>query len=290
MYLHNSKTRELSPFLYGMRYDATTRAVEFLLNPWCISVFKEMNKETLVLQYCEKLGYIHPELDIEKNFGFNECSVNKGMVNGLVTLSFPLKALFTLSNKKCSACRGKKVGWNDTLCYFCRGSGYEFLKKSNTVSICTTLYLLTRYLNWTCFLDKDRPIPENKWGQQHLFIELDATAGIGGECSKELFGFLSKLPDGYQEKIQKDMFDLYMIIEGKDRFPEFEFYTRVQQFRCKIANTGRFYLEVPGQNGCSIHMDHYANTTQFTCHNVDVPQQQLCLVAGLASIVGGVYI
>lgn len=162
MHLQNLKTRLPLPFVYSLHYDPTTYAIEFRINPSCIPIFQTLNQENLPLRYCrEKLGFTDIESNLEKNFGLDNCSVNHGIVNGLLNISFSIKAFFTPSDQTCGACHGNKKDWNDTPCYFCRGMGKEFKEKTNSEAVCGSLYLLTRYLNWFCLRNEETPIPEN---------------------------------------------------------------------------------------------------------------------------------
>lgn len=288
MYLQNLKTHAPLPFVYSIHYDPTTYAIRFSINPSCIQIFQNVNPENLQLRYClEKLGFSNFESNLEKNFGFDNCSVNHGIVNGLLTISFPVKAFFTLAEQNCAACRGEKKNWKDDLCYFCRGTGKEFKEKTNGESVSASLYLLTRYLNWFCLRNEKTPILENKWGNQDIFLELQPRAGIGGECSPLFFSTIAKLPDMDIQR-RRDMLDLYLYMEGREQFPKVNFCITEHQFRNEVGEKGKFYIEVAGQNGCSIHMAHNSDS-EFTCHNVDTPQQHLSLIAGFASIAGSFF-
>lgn len=289
MYLQNLKTREFSPFVYSLHYDPPSRTLQIKINPACIPVLQNIPTENICIQYCKKnLGFVDFEPDIEKNFGFHNCCINNGIVNGLLSLSFPITAKLTISKKKCFACHGKKKDWNNDPCYFCRGTGKELDRENNIHAICATLYVLMRYLNWQCIANEKTIIPENRWGLQDIFLELDPTAGIGGECSKEFFERIKEIPDDAEKDRQREMFELNNYLDGKEQFPAFKLYNKEYDFRSEIKSTGRIYVEVPGQNGCSIHMAH-GSDTEITCHNVDTPYQQIGLIVGFALITNEFY-
>lgn len=290
MYLTRAKTGGSLPFVYSMSYDASIHAIEFNIHPSCAELLQGMNPQNLPLKYCcEKLGFNDIETDLNKNFGINNQSINRGLVNGLINLAFPLVAPYTLSSKPCTGCGGsgerQTFGFgDDKKCFFCRGTGKEIDNRTNMHEQCASIYLLTKYLNWGVLMKDENPFPKNHFGRQELFLEVDPKNGIGGECSKNFFSELALVDTNEMQLVrEKEMFELHSISEGRHLFPEITFYDREFQFRCEASEKGRIYVEVPGQNGCSIHMDHHQGE-QFTCHNIDRPQQQFCLLAGFSML------
>jgi len=90
MYLHNLKTRAPLPFIYELSYDVPARAICFNINPTCISIFKQMNPENLILRCCQEIfGLTEFEPDIEKNFGLQNSSINPRINQGFVSILFP---------------------------------------------------------------------------------------------------------------------------------------------------------------------------------------------------------
>lgn len=280
MFLEDLQTREPRPFVYGLSYDVE-KGITFKIHPIVVEYLKKIPIHNLISDNLRNFGPVPFGADIQRNFGFNNCSVSE-VVDGLIHLSFPVVTKFTPSLKNCTFCSGSKLSFNMEPCYPCKGTGKEFLERDNTDVICASLYILTLYLNWFCVQNDENPFPKNEFGIQNIFVQLDPRAGIGGEISISLMekvGLFSESEPQIQS-IVKNMFDLYLRLEGKDQFPQFEFHTREYQFRCEPRKTG-FYLEVPGQNGCSVHM---VRDREFACHNVDRNQQHLCLLAGLASL------
>lgn len=288
MFLENLKTRKSRPFVYGLSYDEE-KGIIFKINPMVMEYLKRIPIEKLLSDeqknYLEKGNKFEP--DIQKNFGFNNCS-NYSFADEVIDLSFPVITKFISGEEDCHFCHGDKVEFmSEKPCYHCRGTGKEFLEKDNTTDICFSLKILIQYLNWFCIQEDDNPFPENNFGIQNIFLELDSTAGISGEYSllfvDQMSLFLMSENDDFTNKVINNMFILYQKIEGKEKFPNFEFFERIYQFRCEFGKKS-FYLEVPGQNGCSIHRG--AIDMSFSCHNVDTRQQHICLLAGLASLVG----
>jgi hypothetical protein len=289
MHLTNLKREALPPFVYSLKYNPTIRAIEFCINPDCIPIINAIPSETFQSHWgLEKLGLSTFEGNILKNFGYENCSLNNGIQEGLLSISFPVKASVAISENTCFACRGTKKDWKDASCSFCKGTGKELLKKNNLDAICASMFVLTRYLNWRCIMRDDVVIPENKFGRQHIFLEVDPKAGIGGECSPYFFEQIKKIEDSVQETWLKNMFELDSYLDGNETFPGFEMDVRKYDFRCDVSESGRIYVQVPGQNSCSIHM-HHSTDFEFTCHNIDTVWQQVGLLSGFALIVGAFF-
>ncbi|MES2224828.1 MAG: hypothetical protein V4478_02465 [Patescibacteria group bacterium] len=287
MYLKKSKTKDPLPFVYSFSYDVPQKAFVFRIHPAAIAIFDSISFETLQIKYCkEKLNYSEVETSLERNFGINNCSRNEGVADGLIRLSFPVIATYAESETICETCKGEKKDWNDNPCFHCRATGKEFDKTNNVREICASMYILTNYLNWWVMKNDDSPVEENEWGNQAIFLQLGPLAGIGGECSRFFIESIAPFEELNKER-EKAMFELHQYIDGAEAFPGFPFFERVSQFRCENSGKG-FYVEVPGQNGCSIHMGHNSDK-EFSCHNIDRPQQQVCLLAGLGQITGSFY-
>lgn len=284
MYLKNLKDDKPVNFVYTLGYSHENGLI-FKINPCAAALLEKLPVDNLIIRYCkEKLHVTNFEPSIEKSFGFDGCS-KQSFVDDLIQLSFPPVVEFELSKKKCEFCHGKKKNFLGHKCYYCRETGMEINRNSNINTICVSLHVLTRYLNWTVMMDKDNPVPENKFGLQDFSIELDASAGAGGQCSETLFKTIKDHADEIEKKSQENMKLLYYKIEGREYFPKFDFHVSPYDFRCDIKESGGFYFEVPGQNGCSIHMDHHTNAKGFTCHNVDSNQQHLSLISGFATMI-----
>jgi hypothetical protein len=286
-----------TPFTYSFWYDSERFTFVFEINPACIEWFPKVNPENLALRYAkDRLGCTNIETDITKGFGVQGASLYKGIEDNKAILEFAIQSKATITEAVCTECEGTKNSkWAVDLrpCYHCRAIGFEIDFQNNLRDVAISLRTLFKYLNWFSIMndEMDEKLRTCAYGRtQHIFIENEintghdgsmAGAGIGGYCSEEFLETMKTHARSMERKRSVQMFELEKYIESRALFPNINFYETESHFRCEVNEDGGFYIEVPGQNGCSFYTSGRGRgEKEITCHNVDRVHQQIGLLSG----------
>lgn len=295
----------MKPKAYFLSYDQNSHSINIHIHQNLIPSFQTVNPENLYLRYRTQLmRNASLESDIQKNFGFRNCSVAKGIIDDYVVLSFPIPPT-AFTDNPCEECEGTGTSKHDETrtCYFCKGTKKQKQYRDlEWYAICVTLSLLFAYL--LAFLSDEETLHSF---DQHimLFTSVENSPGrmgIGGSVSRMFleYGyayfthykedeerFWKALSQGRVECLEalSAMTDLWGYMNG----------TPIGQqktdFRASIQENGYFYVEVPGQNGCTAAVSDHGPSGFFWDggksiheHNVDSSQQQLVLLVGVLMI------
>ena len=281
MVLHNLDKKNL-PFVYRFSFEQESNSLVIHINPEVIPRLALLNPDNLIIRPFKVLNF---ETDLNKNFGLNNCSDNKGVIDGLLTLKFPITPLLNFGEKICSHCHGsKKHKYSDMDCPSCRLTGKEKIYNHSLNDIADSLGVLLNYLNYIGLYIENDKLPETSLGYQSVIIDTLIGSGrggcaIGGEVSitflKTIF---SKNINEISKKVSETRHHIYLITENQSATPDWNRFEDKMSFPCWLnTNYLSIHLQVPGDNNCSIHIK---NNGEVTDHNIDHAQQQLELLCG----------
>ncbi len=258
-------------------------------------------------------------LDAMINFrgGFGESHFGQGTtikIESQTEQFYRLRAIipegFLYTDKVCSSCQGKKIDrkylsdYNyTTFCRDCCGSGLEATKQSQLVhELADNLVALFKLIDRVTCRDGDDLVHNHKKMLMFLLLTNGGymASGIGGYFTKDLENYLlfvlsQKEQDFLTGQVSEAMARVHDLIsyghnpERAHRdFFDFRVHISSSQDRAKL------YLEVPGQNSCSVYTAggmvpvcypvYKFDVRGLTCHNIDYPLQQVSLISGLAYI------
>ncbi len=284
---------ENAPFIYRLSYHEKRKALCFLINSLYLEQINAIWPENLIIKQYDNLQDFKFEANIEKNFGFNNCSVNRGITNGLLCLEFPIKPSFYFGTEECTHCEGTgEYEFGDGVCYDCRGTGKETIQSFSTRDSAHSIYVLIRYLNSiaseamdTITQQKDdRPITQSQLLYVQTFCAAEMNGHPIGSAVSHLFvkSIFSQNTKIIAEKVEQAMIKADQVICNEKNTPKYKRGSRDYEFNCWIRDDYQsVHIQVPGTNDCCIHID---NEGELTCHNVDSSTQQLELLIGLAVI------
>lgn len=246
-------------------------AITFSLTEGCASGIEPLLKKTrFAEEYEETFSLSKYEPDLTKAFGFDGAMKYEGTSKGYVHLSMPLdrkKDIYALSASASILC---------SLTHY-------YLKESQqgADASCTQLMMLQ---------------PGLRLEQQFRGFH---GAPLAGETSPRFTAWLKekhKKRDPFAE-VDEAIFEAYNVFIPKEN-PDTPRWLRSRSSikslksvcRFCYGESGSFGLHCPG-NACDIgtHPDYLYREAgdagrQFGCHNLDFPQQQLALMAGLAKL------
>ncbi len=283
------------PFVYRLSFEKDPPTLTLKMHPECAERAKKLPEKPPFIEDLEKefskFGMFCT--DFSKNFGFEGACENKGIVDGLLTLSFAIPSCFSLSDtEKCTYCNGtgkSEFGLGD--CIWCRETGKKKITSySKLYATAATLQAAFKYL-WYFAFDKKNPLPDLGMGFQLAFVgtyvNLTADmhgASLDGWCHN-LFLESCKILNRLQRKyasVENGMYAAYKQIENLKLTPNWRA-RRESDFRLFLGEKGSFHLQVPGVNDCSFYnTGSFGLKNEITCHNVDNADQQLYLLVGFA--------
>ncbi len=288
MLLHNLKNNY--PFIYYLSFRKKDQTLIVIINPECIEKINSLNPDNMIIKSYKESDF---ETNLEKNFGLNKCSNNKGIIANALRIEFPIIPRFQYSSEKCNECKGtKKSKYGDNVCWHCRLTGQERKYNHSLSDISNSLYVLLNYLNYVGLYSEER-LSKTSLGNQLLVLktvisnEMSGHA-IGGEVSPLfLESIFSQDVKEISQQVSEGMHQVYLVIENHFGSPRWKKFERDYSFPCWIrTNEKSIHLQVLGVNDCCIHIN---NRGEIGDHNIDHAQQQLELLSGFAILSDYVY-
>lgn len=236
----------------------------------------------IIAGFMEQFGFQTFGGEFTNDFGFDRSFAFKGIRNGFHEFRITLPVVRIFSKWKCRDCRGS--GHNKSynrMCIACNGKGRENsfdYNRAYAISASFTVFsALAYYLDEAAETTSSIPQILNV---QTVTIRDMHGGSLSGEYSVFLGRYLSGLPVGTSvEKMVRAMKRAYKIMDqGLGPLPRFG--------ASVDSDNGWLNVDCPG-DACGLHPSHGLEDGrgyEFSCHNVDTPQQQLTLLAGLAAL------
>ena len=231
----------------------------------------------------QQFGFANFVGNFEGNFGFDNAFIRSGGTEEFAKFEVPIP----LIRKKKGVCRECKGSGKDEVgdCLYCMGEGKEYFfdwKLANAISANFTVFFMH-----SRFPKKETscPLPQLMTVQTITQAEIHG-GSLSGEFSIPLCDWLKQLEERADqevlEAVTEAMWSAYTkMVNRPTLYPKY-------QFRAWIHDGGRLTLDCPG-NACGIYIPPESTWREdrgrkFSCHNVDIPMQQITLLAGLAAL------
>lgn len=239
----------------------------------------------IVVSYKKEFGFENFSSSFDKDFGFNNCFKYKGVKkDGFVEFFIKIPLIKIILDKTCEHCggSGKDKYITSNRCLWCSGKGKEYIINWEIMRAISASFSVFSLLFHHCEVETSASKPQ--------LLTFDTIArkeqhggSINGEFSIPIMNWLKGFePNTEFPDIAKILEETYKNLYGElERYYEYS-------FRAKICGTRGFLaLDVPGDacgiHGGSHHFDDNAGS-EFSCHNVDTPMQQLALLVGLTAL------
>jgi hypothetical protein len=274
------------PCWYELSWQAKKPAIILRIHKEFLESMKAIGCGSPIIEsYKSKFGFNKFNNFTEKYSGFDN-SFYKRNVNGeFQELEIGMPVFKNMSGKKCKECKGTKKGKYDDICYYCEGTGEEFVynwEKAYAVSASFSIFFaLAAY-------------PEMKTSSKLLQLMTVRTLTEKGMHGGSLSGYFSIPICNWLRQLDKHS-NVPEIISAMKTAYRFMFNAKIKDwifehdFRAYV-NEGFLIVDCPG-NACGLNPTSFNsfygeknNGYEFSCHNVDTPAQQLTLLAGLAAL------
>lgn len=287
--MHKMKTEYL-PRCYALSWDPKKVSLLFKIEkttmPRLVEIF---TNETPLMEHMYKIHPVpHNFGNIGKTglpFGFEDQFKFESEDAGTFTYRWTIPPAKKYTGKKCPRCKGTGKSDFDQKCFDC-DNGKEKVHTEDTFisSGLKTFYCLTQImsallLDYVCGESKI----ETSERKQLVHLEIASTPGygtayVGGWVDDAIFDWIKD--ENSEEK---------PIIEAMEGVDERLWLRKPYHFSFQfIWNGENFGLQVPG-NACDVGtyygmMNMYHIGKALGCHNTDNSSQQLCFIAGFATL------
>jgi hypothetical protein len=229
------------------------------------------------------LGTENFRSDFSKDWGVNGCCKLIGDKDGFTEYVLSLPRVHVKTGKLCRNCDGQ--GYDDLLdrqCLYCNGRKEEWTyDHEKAFELCTSLMVLTDHLSLGP--EKETTCPH----EQLMIVNTHTTQTSHGSPMSGAFSRTTAL---------------WMLTRGNSPIPEMAEAMKIGWQQMMVPaddfdyreisaslnhNNGSLHVNCPG-NACGLN-PHYMGISvgygyRFSDHNVDIPAQQLTLLAGLAAL------
>ena len=248
-------------------------------------------------------------------FGLGQTMAVEGNDGGFWRLRSAIPEGMVFGDQPCPSCRGSKLDQDilrsfdrETDCNACAGSGLIATKQTGLSrqladNLCL-LFDVVRVLAYNCPepVVNDRPmlmfLCTGNEGYGHQTVSGYYTRYLADYLEGVLAGQTAEdLADATSRQMYRVFNRLFYGSYTPRYYRLFEFPVRIESGNgCFGQEKLVFLVQVPGVNGCNVYTDSgpsmlYPPATEeqvlsLTCHNVDTPDQQIALIAGLAYLCG----
>ena len=307
------------PCWYELSFDEKTLAIIVRLHKDFVEFCLSIKEGSFVESFMKEFKFSSFNGNLTKgNFGFEESFKRMGEENNFVVFSVPIPALEKIRMKTCGYCQGHKkdmlfgedctkcnaTGQESRMkicascdngrsfsgedCRWCEGRGQavdSYMDWNRLFAISATVTLFFEFASFGQYTDK---IITSKFPQLILVNTTTAKGMHGGSLdgaySIPLVNWLTSLTINKQiEEVVSAMVQTCKKIKGRfDDFDEINTWARVSN------SYGCLHINCPGDRSglypSLLGNIAYGRGYQFSCHNVDSPDQQLTLLAGLGAL------
>jgi len=289
--------------------------------PCYFDIYLELEPLSLVFEIPSSLVALTkslcPEVLDRYRGGFGENNFGQGTTIKIESKTeefYHLRALipegFVYSDKVCSSCKGKKIDRKrlkdygfETFCRDCCGSGLQAVRQHELIhELADNLVSLFKLIDSMSSQYSDDL--SHNYKKMLMFLVLInggyMSSAIGGYFTKELEVYLLfVLSQKQQAALESSVREVMASVHDRISYGSNPKSTRSELFEFRVSlssSNGRaeLFLEVPGQNSCSVYTArdigsvcypaYRFDVCNLTCHNIDYPLQQVALIGGLAYI------
>ncbi len=242
-------------------------------------------EDGIIAKVRQRFGDRPFEKSLDKNWGFEGTSVNRGTKDGLLRIAFAIPPYWIYGDQPCDKCEGtgKDDFFEERACSRCYGTKRARVDPEVSINYSVeSMSLLLWYLYYVLFDEKK--LLESQDLIIDLLTHIKGSSPIGGEMSDWFFRACISLKEKHADKKGWRETDFPKTLAAMKAVHKHIMPTGSEPWcRAEIGNIG-FYLEVPS-NACYVAADHHGMShlleQGFSCHNVDSTCQQLSLFVGL---------
>ena len=213
------------------------------------------------------------------SFGFEPLPMRRNAsAGGFVEFLLPIPAIERPTGRKCRECHGKGEA-DGKECHWCKGDGKE--TKLSWTQANAAAASIAVFSAWTGYAEIETSASAPQLIEFHSYV-CCGSSPLGGYYGIPFMEWLAKYPVHTEFKeASAAMRETYRFMFNDRR--EFMLW----RTEARLLHPGYLTLDCPG-DACGLHMSHHSNKpdegSEFTCHNLDSPAQQLTLLAGLAGL------
>ncbi len=239
----------------------------------------------IVGHYAKEFKFTKFSGEFGKNFGFEDSLQFLGESDGFIEYLVPTPLVRKLGGK-CKNCGGSgkdEENWN-CVCLHCGGEGKNIrFDYTEAYAVSATLTTLFEFMTFPQF-ETSCHLPQ-LITVKTVTIRDSHGGSVGGEYSKEAVNWMKRHGPGEIPEMISVMRSVWTKMDGEMR----DYYDH--SFHAWLGDSdGWLCTDCPG-DACGLHPDHNASYDMreglgfgFGSHNTDTPQQQLTLLASLATL------
>lgn len=279
-------TRDIIPCWYELSWAAEHKGVILRVHKDFIRDTPPLSDEAPIIKsYQKQFKFGTFNAGFDRDFGFDGAFLHLGEKDGFVEFFVKLPAFHYFIDKPCERCEGTgKDKFDDGECLKCGGNGLEHRyewQELRKVSACFSVFLMLAHYP---------EVETTAQFPQLMTVRTITDSGmhggsLDGEYSLPLARWLASLPENYE--IPEMTMVMRQAWEHMNKLSNMDAY---QIWNSIASEHGWLNVNVPG-DACGLHPAHGGEYDmedgwgyKFGCHNVDRPDQQLCLLAGLAAL------